>query len=421
MSETLPRLRSDIDVMPSPVPDRPGLLLRDPFAYTSEVFVIPPQWIAILQCLDGEHSELDAREILTRLNGGVLVPGEPIREIVEVLAEGGFLETEELHALKRAKHDAFRTAPVREPTHVGSAYPHTEEGIRGRFEPHLGVPPNESGNGKLPRALAAPHVSPEGGFDSYRAAYDIARDDNDEKEDEEPRTFVILGTSHYGAPERFGLTRKPFRTPLGTVGLDEELHDELVREGGEGIIEEDYCHQPEHSIEFQVLFLQYRFQLHGARPFRILPVLCGPFLDSLRNGRPPERLDSNRRVFDALSAMAIRRSDLVWVLGVDMAHIGHRYGQREAVRAHSGPMLRVAERDRARLERISASDADGFFELVHPNGDDLNWCGYAPLYTFLRAVAPVLNLEGELRHYQQWNIDEGSVVTFAAMHFHPRA
>jgi MEMO1 family protein len=419
MSPTLPRLRSDIDVMPSPVEDRPGLLLRDPFGYTTAVFVIPPPWIAVLQCLDGEHSELDARAILTRMNGGVLVPGEPIREIVEVLRGGGFLETEELFAMKRAKEDAFRAAPVREPTHVGTAYPESEAGIRERFDPLLGATPSETGQ-KLPRALAAPHVSPEGGFDSYRAAYDLAERANGD-EDEDEATFVILGTSHYGTPERFGLTRKPFRTPLGTVEVDEALHDELVREGGDAVIEEDYCHLPEHSIEFQVLFLQYRLHLRSPRPFRVLPILCGPFVDSLRNARTPESVDSNRRLFDALSRIADRRRELVWVLGVDMAHVGRRYGQRAAVRANSGSMIGVAERDRARLERVAAGDAAGFFELVHPGGDDLNWCGYAPLYTFLRAVAPVLDLEGEVRHYQQWNIDEASVVTFAAMHFHPRA
>ncbi len=410
----LPRLRSDIDVMPSPIRERPGLLLRDPFGYTSAVFVIPPPWIAVLQCLDGEHSEIDAQAILTRLNGGVIVPAEPIREIVDVLREGGFLETEELFALKRAKHEAFRAAAVREPSHVGTAYPETEREIRERFGPRFdsGEPAAGHGNGRLPRALAAPHVSPEGGFDSYRAAYALDCDD------EEP-TFVVLGTSHYGAPERFGVTRKPFRTPLGTVDVDEELYQELVQGSGDAVVEDDYCHQPEHSIEFQVLFLQYRLQSRLA-PLRILPILCGPFLDSLRNGRKPESLDSNRRFFDTVSEIASRRgSELVWVLGVDMAHIGPRYGQDEPVRAGAGSMLGVAERDRARLERIAAGDAEGFFELVAPGGDELNWCGYSPFYTFLRAVAPVLGLEGDVRHYQQWNIDEESVVTFAAMHFDP--
>ena len=32
----LPRLRGDLDLMPSPVAEQPGLLLRDPFRYTEE-------------------------------------------------------------------------------------------------------------------------------------------------------------------------------------------------------------------------------------------------------------------------------------------------------------------------------------------------------------------------------------------------
>ena len=58
-------------------------------------------------------------------------------------------------------------------------------------------------------AIAAPHVSPQGGWRSYRAAYASLRPEHSS------RTFVILATSHYGEPERFGLTRKNFRTPLG--------------------------------------------------------------------------------------------------------------------------------------------------------------------------------------------------------------
>jgi hypothetical protein len=37
------------------------------------------------------------------------------------------------------------------------------------------------------------------------------------------------------------------------------------------------------------------------------------------------------------------------------------------------------------------------------------------VYTFLQAVP---GARGRLRHYQQWNIDEHSVVSFAGMEFH---
>lgn len=77
-------------------------------------------------------------------------------------------------------------------------------------------------------------------------------------------------------------------------------------------------------------------------------------------------------------------------------------------------MLEVAERDRERFERIAAGDAPGFWRLVQEKADELKWCGAAPLYTFLKAVGPT---RARVDRYEQWNIDEGSVVTFAALAF----
>jgi hypothetical protein len=96
--------------------------------------------------------------------------------------------------------------------------------------------------------------------------------------------------------------------------------------------------------------------------------------------------------------------------------MGRRYGDPQAARAGEAQMGDVERRDRARLAALCAADADGFWDLVcERRNDDLKWCGSAPLYTFLRAARPA---RGELRRYRQWNIDEQSVVTFAAMSFH---
>lgn len=413
MADWLPRLRGDVDVMPSPLPGQPGLLLRDPFLYTDHVLVIPPEWVAVLQCLDGAHSALDAQAILTRLAGGQIVAREEVEQFVSVLNEAGFIEGDELNELKARRHQEFRLAPIREATHAGSAYPAEREDIDALFSQRMAkAPDSDAPPSRAPLALAAPHVSPEGGFASYQAAYELPPLP-------EETTFVVLGTSHYGAPERFGTSAKSFRTPLGTAEVDHEALAEFVSlSGGSGgaVVEEDYCHHAEHSIEFQVLFLQYQL----ARPIHILPILCGPFLDSLETGKPPESIDSNRRVFDALAELHAKRNNLVWVLGVDMAHIGTRYGSPEAARAGEGVMEEVAEKDQRRLERICEGDAEGFFDLVHPGGDELNWCGYAPIYTFLKSVGAAVKLKGEVRSYEQWNIDDSSVVTFGAVHFFGR-
>ena len=65
----LARLRRALDFMPSPVPDRPGLVIRDPFRFSDATLIIPPALIPCLQFFDGEHTEADLREHLVRLTG----------------------------------------------------------------------------------------------------------------------------------------------------------------------------------------------------------------------------------------------------------------------------------------------------------------------------------------------------------------
>jgi AmmeMemoRadiSam system protein B len=184
--------------------------------------------------------------------------------------------------------------------------------------------------------------------------------------------------------------------------------DRLERKGGPVVRSEDYCHAVEHSIEFQVVFLQH---ILGPE-IRILPILCGPFPQRAR----PEDDEGVRRFLDVLSELAVREEDrLFWVLGVDMAHMGRRYGDPFGARADGGEMAAVAERDRVRISRLESGDAEGFWDLVEGKGDDdLKWCGSSPFYTFLRAAG---SLRGELLRYEQWNIDSESVVTFAGMAF----
>ena len=58
MSQYLPRLRTTLDVMPSPFPDQPGIVLRDPFSYCEDLLLIPESMLTILACLDGMCPEV---------------------------------------------------------------------------------------------------------------------------------------------------------------------------------------------------------------------------------------------------------------------------------------------------------------------------------------------------------------------------
>jgi AmmeMemoRadiSam system protein B len=173
---------------------------------------------------------------------------------------------------------------------------------------------------------------------------------------------------------------------------------------------EDYCHAVEHSIEFQVVFLQH---LLGPR-VRVVPVLCGPFARATRDGLPDDD-PGVARFLDALGEAARARSDSVlFVLGVDMAHVGRRYGDPFTARADEGRLAAVRAEDGERCRLLAAGDAEGFWGQVREGGDPLRWCGASPFYTFLRAARPA---SGALAHYEQWNIDDQSVVSFAALSF----
>jgi AmmeMemoRadiSam system protein B len=398
----LPRLRSNLDFFPSPVEDRPGLVIRDPFHYSDATLIIPPALAGALEFFDGERSELDLRHYLVQLTGDLQI-GELQQHLIDSLSHAGFLEDDNFAKRKEQAEREFASASVREAVHAGSGYPGNAAQLTGTLREYMnGAQPDGA---RRALAIAAPHVSPFGGVEAYRAAYSALSPADAE------RTFVVLGTSHYGYPDRIGLTRKPFRTPFGDTRTDLKIVDEIARGSGDAAEMEDYCHAVEHSIEFQVVFLQYLF----GPAIRVVPILCGSYARSILHGGLPEENEGVRRMLGMLGEVAAREGDrLLWVLGIDMAHMGRRYGDALEAKAGENEMLAVAQRDRVRIAAMESGDVRTFWDQVQENQDDLKWCGSAPVYTFLKALP---DARGRLLRYQQWNIDEQSVVSFAGMSF----
>ena len=393
-----------LDFMPSPSPEHPGLFIRDPYHFSDAMLVIPPPLVECLHCFDGEHTELDLRETLVRITGDLDV-GKLQQHLMETLSAAGFLEDATFARMEQAGREAFAAAAMREPAHAGSAYPEDAAEMREQMTEWMaGAEAKAAADGNLV-GIAAPHVSPLGGWQSYRDAYRLIGAEHRDK------IFVILATSHYGEPETFGLTRKTFRTPLGDTHTDTAMVDWLEAHGGAGVRMEDYCHSFEHTVELQLIFLQ-----HVLGPdVKIVPVLVGSFAHSIYGGGKPEDDDKVKAFLSALGELREREGDrLLFILGVDMAHMGARYQDRFTAIAGQGAMQDVEARDAARIARISALDGDGFWDLVRERQDDLKWCGSSPFYAFLK-TAP--KSRGELLRYEQWNIDEQSVVSFAGMAF----
>ncbi len=407
VSAVLPRLRFNLDFMPSPDPARPGLFIRDPYHYSDATLLVPPPLVQALECFDGMQSTLDLRSELVRITGEIQV-GDIEKHLYDSLNEAGFLDNDRYRELKAQREAEFARETIREPLFAGAAYPADRLRLENLLIARIGEAKGDgsTGNGSAV-AIAAPHASPDGAWNTYRAAY-TALPSRKEAAD---CTFVVLGTSHYGAPEHFGLTRKNYRTPFGEARTNVAMVNELDTAAGEAIRMEDYCHAVEHSIEFQIIFLQH---VYGP-DVGVLPILCGPFVKSIYEGGMPERDEAVSRFLDALGNMSAREGRrLFWVLGIDMAHIGRRYGDPIRATANIGEMFAIEQRDRQRIEQINAGNIGGYWSMVQQNHDDLKWCGSSPVYTFLKANPTV---RGELLDYHQWQIDSESVVSFGALRF----
>src|SRR3954463_13265357 len=120
MASRLARLRNELDLTPSPIPDRPGLLLRDPFRYSDSVLVLPPILARCLGCFDGQHTDADLRDWLGRLTGqsGAAI-ADAADELARALGEAGFLDDPGFATLKEQRHRSFAEADVRAAVHAG--------------------------------------------------------------------------------------------------------------------------------------------------------------------------------------------------------------------------------------------------------------------------------------------------------------
>ena len=351
--------------------------LRDPAGFTDQILVFPPALLDLVSLFDGEHSVSEIQAIL-RTRHGEAPTAEQIGGLIEGLDEAGFLASERFAERQRAVEEAFRQSPVRAAAHAGGAYP-----LRG---------------------LIAPHIDFHRGGPVYGWAYRELLDRP------EADLYVILGTCHAGMADPFAVTLKPYDTPHGAVHVDRDFYAELSRRYAAGLLDSEGAHRNEHSIEFQAVML--RHLLGTRRDFSILPVLASYLHEAVWTRGDPERDPRVPRFVDALlGAMAATRRRVCVIAGVDLAHVGPRFGDalpntRESLEA-------VAAADLGMLEAVMAGDPSAFFAAAAHDGDARRICGLSPIYTFLRALP---GATGRLLRYRQWPDPQGAV-TFCAAAF----
>jgi AmmeMemoRadiSam system protein B len=224
--------------------------------------------------------------------------------------------------------------------------------------------------------------------------------------------FVIVATSHYSA-ERFILSRQHFETPLGVVDTDTEYVDRIAAHFGEGLFEDPLAHVPEHSIELEVVLLQ--FLLAGRRPFKIVPLLTGSIHDRVRGREDPAEAPDIAKMVAALRAAELGCAESVcYLISGDLAHIGPKFGDKQ--RAEEPWLEESRQKDAAILKALETADPREFFGVVAGENNRRRICGLSPTWLTLEVTRPKF---GTVLHYQQFAHPQGKEsVSFAAAAFY---
>jgi AmmeMemoRadiSam system protein B len=355
-----------------------------------------------LRMFDGEKSLRDIQAALMEMAGGQLIPLEFFAELVERLEAALFLNG--------PRFQEATQSPIREPACIGCYEADPDKlrrQIRGLFTHPKGpgLPRERKPDGRL-RAALIPHI------DYGRGGPTFAWGFKEVFERTEAALFVIIGTSHYSA-SRYTLTRKNFKTPLGIVETDQHYIDRLVHHYGNGLFDDEICQLPEHSIELEVVFLQYLYE--NRRAIRIVPLVVGPFQDCIETGSQPSFRPDVGRMIDALRRVESETCEpICYLISGDLAHIGPKFSDPLPV---DEPFLSHSrDQDNALMTQAEAVDAAGYFQLIADEGDRRRICGLPPTYTLLEAIRPK---RGKLLHYDQYVHPDGhESVSFASMGFY---
>jgi AmmeMemoRadiSam system protein B len=341
---------------------------------------------------------------------GELIYREKIEEIIEQLDTQLLLDSDRFRKSIEKEKRNFRLAPIRDAALAGTGYAPDPITLRGQIERYFSAPDGpgqprvENPSGEL-KGIIAPHIDFQRGGPCYAFAHKEVREGSNAD------LFVILGTAHCEMKNYFGLTLKDFRTPLGTVKTNKAFIEALSRACHWNPFEDEFVHKREHSIEFQLIFLQY---LYPDKPLEIVPILCRSFHEAIERSISPREIPQIREFIEGLKD-AVRTTDreVCLIASADLSHIGLQFGDRYPA---SSMLSETRASDLEMLAYTEKMDAEGFYDSIRKEGNRRRICGFPPIYVLLN-INEVK--KGRLLKYaQSQNLETQSAVTFASLGFY---
>ena len=411
-----PKLRP-IEAFPVQQDGKTLIYLKDPLNLATPLGISPVGYF-ILAHLNGQHSFIDLQEIYCKQFGSLLLSDE-LRSFIEMLDQHYYLVSERFLNYQQAVISEFRRLPTRAAAHAGGVYKAEPTELKTQLDGYFLSPKGPGALGRenhtaTPQAIVAPHIDFHRGGPGYAWAYKSLA------ETEGADLYILLGTSHCGGQHPFILTLKDFDTPLGVVETDKDFVRNLQAKCKEDLFTDEYLHRGEHSLEFQVIFLKYAAQKRAEitaqpeKPFKIVPILVSSFHSMVISQTLPEKVSAVGAFLNALRELTEKENRRVcFVAGVDLAHVGMQFGDREPIT--EGFLKWVEAEDRRLVDRLAALDAPGFFHEIAKDQDKRRICGFSPLYSLIHLLD---GHQGKHLNYSQaFTPETGSAVTFTSMIF----
>lgn len=401
MDTERPKLREDLDFFPVQSAGRTAIMIHDRLGLVEKDKGINLELYKVMTMLDGTQSMRDIQLDMIRQQGGRLISIEEVEALLAKLDSLYLLDSPRYREVRKEIVSNFSAQRIRYCSHAGLSYPKQEGELRSVLDNILAAQQIQPIPGGKVTALIAPHIDLEAGKRVYSSAYQAIKGVS-------PKRVIILGVGHSMAKDMFSLTKKAFETPFGRAETDQRIVTELLMAGDNIVSRDDFAHRDEHSIEFQLIFLQ---QILKGIPFTIVPILCG----SLRGHLP----DYSREGYRSLGGDLLRiladaagDEDTILIAGVDLSHVGPKFGHDMS----ASFVIDQSERhDRRLLDFLCARDADGFWSESRRIEDKYNVCGFSALACLLETIPPS---HGHLLSYETFREDATrSAVSFAAAIF----
>ncbi len=404
-NKIIPKLRGDIVFRVIENGDKKNILIYDERKIANQPLIFPVEFASLLQFFDGKTTIGQLEKIISQYyqedTNKFLKNFENLIEDLNILC---YLETPYFFQV-RDDYIAYQNSPTRPPICIGHSYPSEPNELKKYLKTILNKSKLSTQDPSV-NSIIVPHIDFAIGDPAhhvYAEAYNLIKDNQYD-------VYIIFGTSHYGNSDYFMLTYKDFETPFGVAFTDKEFISHFSKLLSYDLIIDEQAHRFEHSIEFQILLLQYVFKNPN---IRVIPILVGPFHEFMYSDSLPT---SNGRIQEFFTkfrdAIFEKFKNPLFIASVDFSHFGRKFHDPFDAMEHINT---IKAHDYKLIEHIKNCDPDGFFKEISKVKDRFKICGLSPIYSLLSVVKPT---KIDFLAYDFWDDAQNkSIVSFASLCF----